>query len=248
MWARKFINWPELTGAIGPSFLMPTDPPLEILLEDNHLLAVNKPAGIATMGASAGETSVVNWARQYIKRRYSKPGNVYLGVVSRLDAPVSGVLLLARTSKAAARLSEQFRSRSVEKTYWGIVAGKDLPRSARWEDFLLKDESQHRMRRVAADAAGAAAAVLEFRQLKQLSACWLVEIAPETGRKHQIRVQFAERGWPILGDKKYGSRQPFSSGIALHSRRLAFDHPISKKRIELVARLPDAWKKFGIEV
>ena len=119
---------------------MPPNSPFEILLEDNHLLAVNKPAGMATMGVAAGQASVLAAARQYIKHRYAKPGNVYLGVVSRLDEPVSGVLLFARTSKAAARLSEQFRSRSVEKTYWAIVDGENFPLAGTWEDFLLKDE------------------------------------------------------------------------------------------------------------
>lgn len=225
---------------------MPPKFPLQILLEDNHLLAVIKPAGLATMGVAAGETSVLTVARQYVKVRYAKPGNVYLGVVSRLDEPVSGVLLFARTSKAAARLSEQFRHRSVEKTYWAIVDGDGLPPSGRWEDVMAKDEPRKRMHRVGHDNADGAKAVLEFRQLRRLSVGWLVEISPETGRKHQIRVQFAERGWPVLGDKKYGSKRNFPTGIALHSRRLAFDHPISKARIELVAPVPPCWKKYGV--
>jgi 23S rRNA pseudouridine1911/1915/1917 synthase len=222
------------------------NPPLQILLEDNHLLAVVKPAGLATMGVAAGETSVLSVARQYLKLRYAKPGNVYLGVVSRLDAPVSGVLLFARTSKAAARLSEQFRHRSVEKTYWAIVDGDALPPGARWEDSLAKDEPRKRMHRVGPQDASGVKAVLEFRRLRRLSVGWLVEILPETGRKHQIRGQFAERGWPVLGDVKYGAKRGFPTGIALHSRRLAFDHPISKARIELVAPVPSSWKKYGV--
>ncbi|HEX3997439.1 MAG TPA: RluA family pseudouridine synthase [Pirellulales bacterium] len=225
---------------------MPPDPALQILLEDNHLLVVNKPAGMATMGVAAGEPSVLASARQYIKHRYAKPGNVYLGVVSRLDAPVSGVLLFARTSKAAARLSEQFRSRSVEKTYWAIVDGDNFPPTGQLEDRLVKDEPQRRMRRVDPDDSDGLSATLEFRRLRRLSAGWLVEIVPHTGRKHQIRVQFADRGWPILGDAKYGSTLRFPAGIALHSRRLAFDHPISKKRIELTAAVPAAWTKYGV--
>lgn len=225
---------------------MPTHPPLHVLFEDNHLLAVVKPAGLATMGVAAGQTSVLSIARDYVKRRYNKPGNVYLGVVSRLDEPVSGVLLFARTSKAAARLSEQFRHRSVEKTYWAIVEGDELPASGRSEDNLLKNEQRRRMERVDANVAGGQQAVLEFRRLRRLPLGWLVEILPETGRKHQIRVQFADRGWPVLGDRKYGARQTFPAGIALHSRSLAFDHPISKSRIELVAPVPDCWKKYGV--
>jgi 23S rRNA pseudouridine1911/1915/1917 synthase len=225
---------------------MPLNPPLQILLEDNHLLAVVKPAGLATMGVAAGESSVLACARQYVKLRYGKPGNVYLGVVSRLDEPVSGVLLFARTSKAAARLSEQFRHRSVEKTYWGIVEADDLPASGRWEDVLAKDEPRRRMHRVGPEHEAGLHAVLEYRRLRRLSVGWLVEILPETGRKHQIRVQFAERGWPVLGDKKYGAKRSFPTGIALHSRHLAFDHPISKERIELVAPVPSAWHKYGV--
>ncbi len=225
---------------------MSPEPPFQILLEDNHLLAVVKPAGLATMGVAEGEASVLALARQYVKLRYDKPGNVYLGVVSRLDEPVSGVLLFARTSKAAARLSEQFRSRSVEKTYWAVVEGDGLPAAGRWEDLLAKDEPRRRMHRVGPDHADGQTAVLEFRRLRRLSAGWLVEILPETGRKHQIRVQFAERGWPVLGDAKYGAQRKFPNGIALHSRRLAFDHPISKQRIDLVAPVPDAWHKYGV--
>jgi 23S rRNA pseudouridine1911/1915/1917 synthase len=221
--------------------------PVQVLLEDNHLLAVVKPAGLATMGVAAGEASAWSIAREYVKLRYAKPGNVYLGVVSRLDEPVSGVLLFARTSKAAARLSEQFRHRSVEKTYWAIVEGDDLPAGGRWEDILAKDEPRRRMHRVGLDHAGGLKAALEFRRLRRSSNGWLVEISPETGRKHQIRVQFAERGWPMLGDKKYGSKRSFPVGIALHSRRLAFDHPISKSRIELVAPVPGSWKKYGMD-
>jgi 23S rRNA pseudouridine1911/1915/1917 synthase len=156
------------------------------------------------------------------------------------------VLLFARTSKAAARLSEQFRSRSVEKTYWAVVEGDGLPAAGRWEDLLAKDEPRRRMQRVGPDHVEGQSAVLEFRRLRRLSVGWLVEISPETGRKHQIRVQFAERGWPVLGDAKYGAQRKFPSGIALHSRRLAFDHPISKQRVELVAPAPNAWHEYGL--
>ena len=223
-----------------------THRPLKILFEDNHLLALLKPAGLATMGVAAGEDSLLNQARQYIKTRYAKPGNVYLGVVSRLDEPVSGVVVFARTSKAAARLSEQFRGRSVEKIYWAIVEGSIKPPSGQWNDYLLKDEPRRRMRRVGSEESGGQPARLEYRLLERLAAGSLVEISLHTGRKHQIRVQFADRGWPILGDRKYGATQPFPAGIALHSRRLAFDHPVSKQRIELEAPVPVPWRKFGV--
>ncbi len=229
---------------------------LRILYEDNHLLAVLKPAGLATMGVAADQPSVVTLARQYIKQRYAKPGNVYLGVVSRLDEPVSGVLLLARTSKAAARLNAQFRGRSVEKTYWAVIEGSIQPPAGNWQDWLLKDEPARRMRRVAQQSAGRPKpgggptapqeARLTYHLLERLSVGSLVEVTLETGRKHQIRVQFAERGWPILGDRRYGAAAPFSAGIALHSRQLAFDHPVTKQRIELTAPLPRSWRRFGL--
>src|SRR5271170_3618899 len=127
---------------------------LNVLYEDNHLLAVAKPPGLPTQGAAAGRSSLVVQAKDYLRQKYAKPGNVYLGVVSRLDEPVSGVVVFARTSKAAARLSEQFRGRSVEKIYWAIVEGTIRPPSGQWDDFLLKDEPRRRMRRVASGESG----------------------------------------------------------------------------------------------
>jgi 23S rRNA pseudouridine1911/1915/1917 synthase len=189
---------------------------------------------------------LLSLAKQYVKRRYRKPGNVYLGVVSRIDEPVSGVVLFARTSKAAARLSEQFRSRSVEKAYWAIIEGRLEPPSGEWVDFLVKDEARRRMVRTHAGAAGAREARLAYRVVQPAADDWLVEIQPETGRKHQIRLQLSAHGYPILGDRKYGSRQSFPEGIALHARSLAFDHPVSKERMELTAPVPESWRRWGI--
>ncbi len=222
--------------------------PLSILFEDNHLLVVNKPAGVATIGVANDEASIAKLAKEYLQRKYNKPGNVYLGVMSRLDAFVSGVLLLARTSKAAARLTEQFRQRTVEKTYWAVVEGVVEPTSATWTDWLIKDEQAHRMRAVASSVDGAQEARLSYRRTKMLndSSTSLVEIDLLTGRKHQIRVQFSSRGWPVLGDRKYGARQTFAIGIALHARRLVIDHPVSKERLQFVAPLPASWRSFGI--
>jgi 23S rRNA pseudouridine1911/1915/1917 synthase len=219
---------------------------LEILYEDNHLLALAKPAGLATMGVSAGKASLLTLAKQYLKDRYVKPGNVYLGVVSRVDAAVSGIVLFARTSKAAARLSEQFRSRSVEKVYWAIVESRVVPPSGEWVDWMAKDDAQHRMVRANPGAAGAQEARLSYRMLRPAGEGLLVEVRPETGRKHQIRLQFAARGYPIVGDKKYGSRRPFPIGIALHAHELAFDHPTTKRRISLIAPVPATWGRFGL--
>ncbi|MBI2823164.1 MAG: RluA family pseudouridine synthase [Planctomycetia bacterium] len=219
---------------------------LEILYEDNHLLAVNKPAGVPTMGVAAGRDSLLVRAKAYIKRRYQKPGNVYLGAMSRLDAPVSGVVLFARTSKAAARLTEQFRGREVEKVYWALLSGDVSPPTGRLVDFMTRDPRHRRVHRAAATASGAQEARLSYRRLAALPAGTLVEVHLETGRKHQIRLQLSARGWPVLGDRKYGSSRTFLLGIALHSRRLAFIHPTSREPIELVAPLPPAWNQIGV--
>lgn len=220
-------------------------PKLSILYEDNHLLAVNKPAGTATMGAARGRPSMVGAVKEYVKHKYRKPGNVYLGVMSRLDAAVSGVLLLARTSKAAARLTEQFKHGNVEKTYWALVPGRLPAPAGEWSDSVLKDETAQRMRVVAAGRAGAKRAALRYRRLAAApDGATLVEIQLLTGRKHQIRVQFASRGLPIVGDRKYGSSITFPIGIALHARRLAVEHPTKKERIELEAPLPAHWRPW----
>ncbi len=223
---------------------------MQVLYEDNHLLAVAKPPGLPTQGAAAGKPSLVIEAKEYLRKKYRKPGNVYLGVVSRLDSAVSGVVVFARTSKAAARLNEQFRSRKVEKTYWALVEGRIEPASAELVDSIAKDEPHARMKVVPTAGkngqlrsnSGAKEARLSYRRLKMEDGCSLLEIQLETGRKHQIRVQLASRGHPVVGDRKYGSRRAFPGGIALHSRRLVIEHPTKKTAVELVAPLPKAWK------
>jgi 23S rRNA pseudouridine1911/1915/1917 synthase len=215
---------------------------LQILYEDNHLLAINKPAGLATMGLSPGEPTLLSAAKEYLKCKYAKPGNVYLGVVSRLDATVSGVVLLARTSKAAARLTERFRRREVTKVYWAVVEGEIQPARADCRDWLVKDESRQRMRVARAGTAGAREALLSYGRLTIIGRDSLLEIELRTGRKHQIRVQLAARGHPILGDAKYGSGRTFPRGIALHARRLVVAHPVASGGvIEVTAPLPAYW-------
>jgi 23S rRNA pseudouridine1911/1915/1917 synthase len=224
---------------------MPSSP-LTILFEDNHLLAVLKPAGVPTMGVEAGHTSVVTLLKDYLKERYRKPGNVYLGVVSRLDASASGVLIFARTSKAAARLTDQFRSGAVEKTYWTLVQGHPNPTEADCVDWLVKDERQMKMVVCGAERTGSQQARLSYRTLRRLPTATWLEIRLETGRKHQIRVQLAHRGHPILGDRKYGASTPFPHGIALHARQLELEHPVRKTPLRLEAPPPAAWRRFGI--
>lgn len=219
---------------------------LHVIYEDNHLLAVLKPAGLATMGLPDGKPTLLTLAKQYVKDHYQKPGNVYLGVVSRLDAPVTGVLLLARTSKAARRLTEQFRTRSVEKVYWGLVEGIVEPASGELENSVAADERHRRMHVVGPSHPGAKLARLCYRRLDAVGGNSLLEVELHTGRKHQIRVQLADRGHPIVGDRKYGSRRRFPSGIALHARRLVINHPIRGEPVILEGPLPEAWHDFGI--
>ncbi len=254
-------------------------PSLDILYEDNHLLVLNKPAGLPTMGTPGGRPTLLTLAKEDVKRRYQKPGNVYLGVVSRLDAPVTGVVLLARTSKAAARLTKQFLSRTVEKSYWAVVEGVLEPPAGSFVDWLAHDDRHRRMHIVGPTLPGAREARLSYRRLGLVQpprlarfvaqpppavqirpdgrgrpchttaeggpATWL-EIALETGRKHQIRLQLAHHGHPIIGDRKYGSREPFPAGIALHARRLVISHPTTAARLEFEAPPPYTWQQFGI--
>jgi 23S rRNA pseudouridine1911/1915/1917 synthase len=223
--------------------------PFDVLYEDNHLLVVSKPAGLPTMGTPGGRDTLLTLAKQYVKQRYNKPGNVYLGVMSRLDAPVSGVVLLARTSKAARRLTEQFRRREVEKTYWAAVEGVIEPPEGRLCDWVGQDERHRRMHIVGPTLPGAQEARLGYRLLETFNlGGWvsLVEISLETGRKHQIRLQLSHHGHPVVGDRKYGSRMSFPSGMALHARRLAVRHPTTGAELQFEAPLPDAWRRFGI--
>ena len=218
----------------------------DVLYEDNHLLAVAKPAGLPTMGTPEGRPTLLTLAKEYVKQRYQKPGNVYLGIVSRLDAPVTGVVLLARTSKAAARLTEQFRTRGVEKSYWAVVEGVVEPPEGRLVDWLAEDERHRRMHIVGPTMPGAKEARLTYRRLSAVEGKSLLEIELETGRKHQIRLQLSGHGHPVVGDRKYGSVVGFSSGIALHARRLVISHPTTGVRLEFEAPMPAAWRRFGI--
>lgn len=220
---------------------------LEVLFEDNHLLVVHKPAGLVTMGAPAGGPSLVEQARAYVRRKYDKPGKVYLGIVSRLDAVASGVIVLARTSKAARRLTDLFGGGGVEKTYWAVTGAVVQPDVGVCHDWLRKYEPRQRTVVARAGQAGAREARLAYRTLRRVSAGSALEISLATGRKHQIRVQLAHRGWPLLGDRKYGSRTPFDPGIALHARRLAFEHPVRKIPLAFEAPLPPSWGRFGLD-
>ena len=219
---------------------------MQILYEDNHLLAVVKPTGLATMGLAEGEETLLTQAKQYIKKKYAKPGQVYVGVVSRLDFPVSGVVLFARTSKAAARLNDQFRKHNVEKIYLALVEGPVFPLEDTCVDRIEEDK-RHRKVWIT-QGQGGKEARLRYRKLRQVGSASLIEVRLETGRKHQIRVQLAGRDHPILGDGKYGARTDFPGGIALHAWKLIVRHPTTGEPLELTAPLPMTWKKQGVDL
>ncbi len=216
---------------------------LEVLYEDNHCLALNKPAGLLAQGDITGEPTILDAARDYLKTKYAKPGNVFVGPVHRLDRPTSGVVLLARTSKAAARLSEQFREGTVTKLYWAVVEGNCVDDSGTWNDRLWKDESRNVVEVV---ASGGQEASLAFRVLARTKGQSFLEVRPLTGRSHQIRVQLASRGLPIVGDKKYGARSSLRAidgkpRVALHARSLTFSHPTRREAISVIAGVPADW-------
>lgn len=218
---------------------------LRVLFEDNHCLAVFKPAGVLTMGDHTGDESLVDLAREYLRQKYDKPGNVFVGVVHRLDRPVSGVLLFARTSKAAARLSEQFRKHTIRKVYHCVVAGRPKEASGELVDWLAKDESTNRSRAVPSSE-DAKLSRLNYRCLKSAGSLSLLEIELLTGRSHQIRVQLSSRGMPICGDAKYGSKTKLDGWLALHAASLTFEHPTQHEPITVSAPHPTEWKRFRL--
>jgi len=216
---------------------------VQVLYEDNHLLVVNKPPLLATMGAESGSPTAVAWGKDYLRHKYKKPGNVFLGVVSRLDSFVSGVLPLARTSKAAQRLTQAFAQRKVDKLYLALIKGDLDAMQDRWVDWVKKNDRRKRMELVSSGESGGQQAILDFEVLSRWRDLALVAIQLETGRKHQIRVQFADRGFPILGDQKYGGQPVDSDGIFLHCYRLRLPHPTQGRTVEIVADLPPHWSR-----
>jgi 23S rRNA pseudouridine1911/1915/1917 synthase len=219
---------------------------IEILYEDNHCLVVNKPAGLLSQGDETGDPSLVSWARDYLKERYRKPGNVYVGLVHRLDRPTSGVVVLARTSKAAGRLAEQFRRGTITKVYWALVEGQPEKSEGLWIDVLKKDRTSNRVRVVDDAQQEGQTARVEYRVLERQGNCTSLELRPATGRGHQLRVQLAERGLPIIGDRKYGAATVLKAEdghrrIALHAREIHFRHPTRGEALAIVAPMPADW-------
>jgi 23S rRNA pseudouridine1911/1915/1917 synthase len=222
--------------------------PERVLFEDAHLLVLNKPAPLLTQ-APPGVPSLEAMAKAYIKQKYAKPAGVYLGIPHRLDRPVSGVVCFARNTKAAQRVHAQFQDHKVRKVYWALVEGAVSPEVGVWDDWVRKLPEESRVERAKEGEPGAKLAMLEYRVLKRLDGTTLVELAPLTGRMHQLRVQAAWRGHPVLGDAAYGSTRPFGPPaeqprdrvVALHARSLTLTHPFRKEEMTWVAPLPEYW-------
>jgi len=220
----------------------------EILYEDNHIIIVNKRVSDIVQGDSSGDEPLDDIVRSYIKDKYKKPGDVFLGVVHRLDRPVSGCVVYARTSKALSRLSELFRTREVKKTYWAIVSERPPEDEGRLKNFLKKIETQNKSYVYNSQVKGSKEAELSYNTIGRSEKFYLLEVDLQTGRHHQIRAQLAAAGCPIRGDLKYGyKRSNEGGGISLHSRQISFMHPVKKVEVSVVARLPKekGWDLFA---
>lgn len=211
----------------------------QILFEDNHLLIINKKAGQLVQGDKTGDESLLELIKKFIKNRDQKPGNVFLGLVHRIDRPTSGLVIYAKTSKALSRLTQMVKNREIKKTYWAIVPKEMIPASQRLVYYLKKNEKTNKAIVFPKPTEGAKEAILSYNIIKVLENYQLLEIDLETGRHHQIRAQLFKIGVPIKGDLKYGSpRSNPDGGISLHARKLEFVHPVTKEKIEITAPVP----------
>lgn len=226
--------------------------PLDILYEDNHIIAVNKRSGDIVQGDETGDTPLSDLVKAYIKEKYQKPGEVFLGVVHRIDRPVSGIVLFARTSKSLSRLNELFKTKEITKTYWAVVKKKPVSDSGTLTHYHLKDEKTRKARLFDKEVAHSKKCVLHYRWLASSDHYHLLEIQLETGRFHQIRAQLAKIGSPIKGDVKYGFERPNENtrSIHLHARKISFIHPVKNEPIELTSPVPDEkiWQFFEKEI
>ena len=220
---------------------------MTVIYEDNHIIVINKTASEIVQGDKTGDTPLSETVKQYIKEKYAKPGNVFIGVTHRLDRPVSGLVILAKTSKALSRLNEMFKNSEVKKTYWAIV--KKIPKEPEGElvHFLVRNEKQNKSYAYEKEVPGSKKAILHYRLIGRSQNYYLLEVDLKTGRHHQIRCQLAKMGCPIKGDLKYGFPRSNPDGsICLHARRVRFIHPVSKEVVELDAPVPigNLWNGF----
>lgn len=217
-------------------------PPLKVLFEDKHCLVVMKPARLLTASDKTGDETLIELARAYNAAKQAEGKKGYLVPIHFLDRPVSGVVMLAVSSKAASRLNEQFRAGKIEKIYRAVVEGNPPADEGVLEDWLLKDKDDNVTTVVAPRTEGAKASKLEYKRLKSDGRLTLLEIRPKTGRSHQIRVQLSSRGMPIFGDTKYGASKAWDGMIALHAYQVTFAHPVEKNPVTVKAELPDYWQ------
>lgn len=213
-------------------------PKINVIYEDNHLLVVEKPVNMPVCEDESRDLDLLNVLKDYIKEKYSKPGNVYLGLVHRLDRPVGGVMVFAKTSKAAARLSRQVSNHELEKTYVAVVCGK-IPESGSLYDYLVKDKKKNQS--YVTDKSKGKEARLTYERLGYKDGYSLVKIHLETGRSHQIRVQFSSRGFPLVGDAKYNKKHDGKTSVALFAKKLEFSHPVSKERLTFELEMPNRY-------
>lgn len=218
----------------------------QVVFEDNHLLVINKKAGQLVQGDKTGDESLLESLKNYIKIKDKKPGNVFLGLVHRIDRPTSGLVIYAKTSKALSRLTQMVKNREIKKTYWAVVPKVEIPQSQRLVHYLLKNEKNNKSTVFPKVTEGAKEAILNYEIIKTLDNFQLLEVDLETGRHHQIRGQLSKIGIPIKGDLKYGSpRSNPDGGINLHARRLEFLHPVTNHIIKITAKVPQndpVWK------
>ena len=219
----------------------------EIIYEDNHLLIVHKPAGILVQGDKTGDFTLIDLYKKYIKDTYKKPGNIFLGLVHRIDRPVSGLVVLAKTSKALERMTKLFQQRQISKTYWAMVKRRPPEEEGRLTNWLLKDHQKNMARVHKSGKKGAKQAILKYQMLGRIGEFYLLEVEPLTGRPHQIRAQLAEIGCPIVGDVKYGFNRANRDGsIQLHAKALNFSHPVKDEILKINTRPHNSemWKLF----
>ena len=220
---------------------------MNVVYEDNHIIVVNKSASEIVQGDKTGDTPLSETVKQYLKEKYAKPGNVFLGVTHRLDRPVSGLVVFAKTSKALSRLNEMFRLNEVKKTYWAIVKERPQAEEGQLVHYMIRNEKQNKSYAYNKEIKNSKKAVLNYKVIAHSDNYYLLEVDLQTGRHHQIRCQLAKMGCPIKGDLKYGfARSNPDGSICLHARKISFIHPVSKERIEIKAPLPpgNLWKAF----
>ena len=220
---------------------------MKVLYEDNHIIIVNKAVSEIVQGDKTGDKPLAEIVKEWLKEKYDKPGNIFCGVTHRLDRPVSGIVIFAKTSKALSRLNEMFKNKEIKKTYWAIVKNMPEKESAELKHYLVRNEKQNKSYAYDKEKPTSKLAVLSYRLIARSDKYNLLEVDLQTGRHHQIRCQLAKIGSPIRGDLKYGAeRSNPDGGISLHARSVSFIHPVSKQLIEITAPVPDdsLWKAF----